>query len=353
MKSMRTLLIIALIVSGLILIKVFFFPSIKKAVSPVKGATKIAVPVAAFVVKPQRFESGLQSTGTIYANAEAELRAEIAGRIISINFKEGGQVSKGDLLIKINDADLNANLRKLIAQFKQANDKLQRQTKLLEIGGISREEFEMNQTEVISIQSDIDYTRAQIAKTEIRAPFSGSIGLRNISEGNYVTANNVIANIQQLTPVKIDFSVPEKYLAFIRKGNKIKFTVDASDKSYEGDIAAIEPMIDPVTRTIKVRAYAPNQDKTLFPGSFAHIAIILNISENSILIPTQSVVPILKGKKVFVSRNGMAEEIVIETGERTTDMVQVLKGLTTGDTVLTTGILQLRKGSPLKFTEIK
>lgn len=353
MKSIRTLFIIALVITALILLKVFLFPSYKNTAAPAKGASKPVVPVAGFVVKPQRFENDLQSTGTIFANEEAELRSEIAGRISAINFKEGGLVDKGDLLIKINDADLNASLRKLNAQLKLANDKLQRQTKLVEIGGISREEFEMNQTEVYSLQSDIDFTKAQIAKTEIRAPFNGSIGLKNISIGNYVNANNVIATIQQLNPVKIDFDVPEKYLAQIRKGDKIKFGVETSGRQHEGEIAATEPMIDAATRSIKVRAYANNDDKSLFPGAFAHVQVVLNFSDNALLIPTQSVVPVLKGKKVFVSRNGLADEVMIETGERTEDQVQVLSGLTAGDTVLTTGILQVRKGSPLKFTEVK
>src|SRR6185295_4813883 len=155
----------------------------------------------------------------------------------------------------INDADLQANLRKLNSQLKLANDKLDRQKKLVELGGVSREEFEMNQTEVSTIQSDIDFTQAQIAKTEIHAPFSGSIGLKNISEGNYVTASTVIATVQQLSPVKIDFAVPEKYLSYIKKGDKIKFSSGESGKDYEAEIAAIEPMIDPSTRSVKIRAY--------------------------------------------------------------------------------------------------
>lgn len=352
MKSPWTLIIIFILILALVLLKIFAFPGNKNQAAPATQRNP-PIPVMGFVVKPQHFENTVLSNGTIYANEEAELRSEIAGKLISINFKEGSTVNKGDLLVKINDADLQATLQKLDAQLKLSSDKLERQTKLLKIGGISQEEYEMTHTEVTNTLSDIAFTKAQIAKTEIRAPFNGSIGLKNISEGNYVSASNVIATIQQLDPVKVDFSVPEKYLAYIRKGDEIKFNVGETGKQYKAAIAAIEPTIDPATRSVKIRAYADNKDKVLYPGAFVHIAIVINISDNSILIPTESVVPILKGKKVFVSRGGVVDEAMIETGERTESRVEVLKGLADGDTVLTTGVLQVRKGSQVQFTSIK
>ena len=353
MKASRTLIIILVVIGGLALLKIAFFPGNKNPAAPAqRGGGGAPLGVSGFVVKPERFENTVQSNGTIFASEEAELRAEVAGKITDIRFKEGGMVKKGDLLVKINDADLQANLGKLNSQLKLANDRLDRQTKLVEIGGISREEYEMSKTEVSNIKSDIDYTRAQIAKTEIHAPFSGSIGLKNISEGNYVNASNVIATIQQLDPVKIDFSVPEKYLAYIQKGDKIKFRMGESGPLHEAEISAIEPTIDPSTRSVKIRAYAENKDKSLYPGAFVHIEVVVSVSENAILIPTESVVPILKGKKVYVSRGGVVDEIKIETGERTEDKVEVVKGLTVGDTVLTTGVLQVKKGSPVKFTDL-
>ncbi|HLG36210.1 MAG TPA: efflux RND transporter periplasmic adaptor subunit [Bacteroidia bacterium] len=352
MKTLRILIVILTGAFALVVLKFFFFPGNKNIPAPAKGFNA-PVSVTGFVVKPQRFENIVQSNGTIYASEEAELRVEIAGKITLIRFKEGGMVNKGDLLVKINDADLQAGMKKLNAQLKLANDKLERQKKLVGIGGISKEEFEINETMASNIESDIDFTRAQIAKTEIHAPFSGSIGLKNISEGNYVNASTVIATIQQLNPVKIDFAVPEKYLAYIKQGDKIKFFSGESGKSYEAEIAAIEPMIDASTRSVKIRAYAANKDKTLYPGAFVHIEIVVNISDNAFLIPTESVVPVLKGKKVFVSRSGIVDEINIETGERTQDKVEVLSGLSAGDTVLTTGVLQVRKGSPVKFTVLK
>jgi membrane fusion protein (multidrug efflux system) len=353
MKVSRPLIIILVIIFGLVLLKILLFPGNKNAAAPGAQQSNPPIPVTGFAVKQQRFENTVQSNGTIYANEEAELRTEIAGKLTSVRFKEGGLVNKGDLLVKINDADLQANLKKLEAQLKLTSDKLDRQEKLLKIGGISQEEYEMSNTDVSNTRSDIDFTKAQIAKTEIHAPFSGSIGLKNISEGNYVSASNVIATIQQLNPVKIDFSVPEKYLAYIQKGDTIKFRVGESDKVYSAEIAAIEPTIDPATRSVKIRAYAENSDHSLYPGAFVHIEIVINFSEHAILIPTESVVPILKGKKVFVGRKGIVDEAMIETGERTEDKVEVLRGLAEGDTVLTTGILQVRKGSPIQFTVVK
>jgi membrane fusion protein (multidrug efflux system) len=244
MKVSRTLTIILVIIAALIFLKIFLFPGNKNSAAPAQRGGNAPIAVTGFVVKPERFENTVQSNGTIYANEEAELRAEVAGKITAIHFKEGSVVNKGDLLVKINDADLQANLKKLNAQLKLASDRLGRQEKLMDIGGISKEEYEMSTTEVSNIQSDMDFTRAQIAKTEIRAPFSGSIGLKNISEGNYVSSSTVIATIQQLSPVKIDFSVPEKYLVYIRNGDTIKFRMGESGKMYEAQIAAIEPTID-------------------------------------------------------------------------------------------------------------
>lgn len=351
MKASRFLLI-GLIIAGLIAVKLIFFPGTKTSKFGGK-ANAAAVPVTGFIVRSQVLESNLNANGTINAYEQTDLRAEISGRIVAILFKDDQPVKKGQLLIQIYNDDLKANLSKSTAVLKQTQDRLKRQEKLLEIGGVSTEEVEETQTEAATQKAEIDYLNFQITKTEIYAPFDGIVGIRDISIGNYVNSSAVIATVYQVNPLKIDFTVPEKYLPYIRKGMKIRFTTDVNKKEYEGEIAAINPMIDPSTRMVRLRAYTSNSDHTLTPGSFAHIQVDFKITENAILIPTQAVIPILKGKKVFVSKGGKAEEKIIETGERTADMIEVTTGLTVGDTVLTTGILQVRKGSDIKFSEVK
>src|ERR1051326_2565676 len=251
MKNFRTLMIAAILIVALVLIKIFFFPSNSNqpAGTQQQGQPQSAI-VNAYVVKPQKLDNKIFSSGTVLANEEVTLVPEIAGKITAINFKEGSKVSKGDLLVKINDADLQAQMKKLQLQEKLAEQNETREKKLLDAGGVSQAEYDAILTQLNSLKADIDLTQAQIAKTEIRAPFSGTIGLKYVSEGSYVnqataaSAAVKIATLQQTDPVKIDFSVPEKYSLAVKKGDSIRFTLQGSDKNFMGEIYAIEPKID-------------------------------------------------------------------------------------------------------------
>lgn len=347
---MKRIIIIITIIALLIILKLLFFSGkedLKQAGK--QGMSKVPLSVQAFVVKPEKMENKLFVTGTMLANEEVELIPEISGKVLNIIFEEGSSVEKGQLLLKINDADLQAQLKKLKAQEDFAKEKESRLKQLMDINGISKEEYETSMNTLQSLQADIEFTLAQIAKTEIHAPFSGLVGLRNVSEGAYVSIGTRIAAIQQLDPLKIDFSIPEKYASLIQKGSVIRFSVEGTIGIFEGKIIAIEPKIDVETRTIKIRAVCPNHENKILPGAFAKIEILLKGSENSMMIPTQALIPELKGYKVFISKNGIAEEVQVITGLRTEKLVQVLEGLSPGDTVLTSGIMQLKNGSAIKI----
>jgi len=251
--------------------------------------------------------------------------------------------------VKINDADLQAQFKKLMSQLDLAKENEARMKKLLNIKGVSIEEYESAVNALNAARADIALVQAQIDKTEIRAPFAGTVGLKYAGEGSYTPVGVKIASIQQLDPVKIDFSVPEKYARQITKGDAVSFTVQSVPDTFEAKILAIEPKVDIATRTVQLRAVCSNKEKKLLPGSFAKITIILKELPNSIMIPTEALIPALKGYKVFVSKNGKAEESAVNVGIRTEKSIEVVRGLEIGDTVITTGIMQLKAGSPIKI----
>lgn len=353
MKKYKTFLIVIVLVAILAFLKVQFLSPVTNSTPSAQPGKLQAIVVTAYVVKPEKLDNRIFVSGSILANEEVLLVPETSGKVISISFKEGSKVAAGDLLVKINDAELQAQLKKLKIQEKLASDNEVREKKLLEANGISQMEYDGVLTHMNSLRADIELVQAQITKTEIRAPFDGTIGLKYVSEGSYVNQTTRIASVQQLDPLKIDFSIPEKYSSLIKINDTLRFSVEANKENYAASVVAIEPKVDVSTRTIQVRAITKNRAGKIFPGSFARIEFSLNRSENAVMIPTEAVIPILKGQKVFVSRINTAEEAIVQTGFRTDEKVQILKGVQQGDTIITTGIMQLKAGSPLKIVSVK
>jgi len=300
------------------------------------------VDVNAVVAVPRMLENAIFSTGNILANEEVEIRAEIPGRIISINFLEGAMVRKGDLLVKINDNELQAELKKLLLDEKLSSDDVFRKEKLIELKAVSQEELDISRSQLGVIQAQIELVRAQLEKTGIYAPFSGRIGLRYASPGGYISSSMLIARMQQTDPVKIEFSVPEKYINGIKTGLEIQFTVAGSDSTFTGLIYAIEPRIDPSTRAFTVRARCPNPGGMITPGAFTKVNIILEKIPDALVLPSDALIPDIRGEKVFVVRNGKATMVYVTTGIRTENEVQVVNGINPMDTVIISGLLQLR-----------
>ena len=349
MKS-KTIIWIVAIIAILVLIKIVLLsPKEEGQGQPgQKGGAGAPSMVTVFVANPQELNNEVFASGTIIANEEVMLVPELAGKIVSININEGSLVNKGELLVKLADSDFQAQFKKLEAQAKLAEERSGRQKQLLAVNGISQEEYDVSMNQLNSLKADMDFTRAQIAKTEIRAPFSGIIGLKYVSEGAYVNSASRIASIQQVNPVKIDFSVPEKYAGVIQKNDVLEFSVLDNKELLKAKVFAVEPKIDINTRSIQIRAIAENASGKLFPGAFTKIKLPLRKIENAIMIPTEAIIPVLKGKKVFVCKNGKAEPVNVETGIRTEAMIQITSGLETGDSVITTGIMQLKAGANVR-----
>lgn len=311
----------------------------------IQRATEVSIEV----MKPQPFENKIWVNGTILSSEQIELRSEISGKVIHIGFEEGRRVNKGDLLIKINDADLQAQLKKAeIKRVLLADDEF-RTKELLSKNLTSQQNYDKALNDLNSQIAEIEYIYAQIAKTEIKAPFDGLVGLRSISEGSYVTPNIPIATLQKIDQVKIDFSISQKYFDVIKAGTQISIRLSGSAKKYLAKVYAIEPKIEQATRTLQVRAISPNNNMELLPGAYVEVEVTLEKLNDVIFVPAHALVPDLEGNKVYLFNSGKAVSKVVETGYRGEKQIQIINGLSAGDTVITSAIIQMRPGLPVQI----
>ncbi|MBI3138678.1 MAG: efflux RND transporter periplasmic adaptor subunit [Sphingobacteriales bacterium] len=316
------------------------------------GAKTPPMRVDAYIVKTESFGESIEVPGNILANEVAEIHPEVSGRIVYLNPAEGKYIGKGTLLAKLYDADLVAQLKKLQVQLALAEKTEERQSQLLKIQGISQQDYDISLLQVNNLRADIGIIQTSIAKTEVRAPFSGQLGLRNISMGAYVSPASVIAIINQTDQLKLDFSIPEKYSGQIKVGQSINFRFEGADQVHKASIIAIESNVTENTRSLTARARVVGRDKALLPGAFAKVQLNFDPDPHSLLIPTQAVIPQARGKKVVLYKNGMASFTDIVTGVRDSSRIQVLEGLKNGDTVVITGLLSVRPDAPIQVGKI-
>ncbi|MEZ4772601.1 MAG: efflux RND transporter periplasmic adaptor subunit [Bacteroidia bacterium] len=353
---MRPLIIILVVIVLLIAGKFLFFASSSTPQSPTSqqrtaSASAGAIPVNIYLAKEEVTDNTVYASGTIVANEEVELKSEVSGRLIKLYFKEGSFVQKGQLIAKLNDDELVAQLKKLDYEEQLAKQIEARQKKLLDINAISKEEYDIAMNQVNTLSADKELLQVQLAKTAIRAPFSGRIGLKNISEGAYITPAVIIAQIIQTNPVKIDFPVPEKYASMIQNGQKVSFSIDGSENIFEATVLAVDPRVDEDLRTLMIRASYNNTNGRLLPGMFVRVTVPLG-SEKSIMVPSEAIVPILKGKKVYLMKEGKATEAIVQTGLRNEKSVQVLDGISVGDSVIVSGLMTVKTNSAVTVKEL-
>jgi len=303
--------------------------------------------VSGFLIFPRQLSDLYNSTGILRPDEQVELAFETSGKIIGINFTEGTRVKKGDLLAKINDKPLQAQLEKLSAQKKLIEEKEFRQKSLLTKDAISQESYDQIVTELQTIQADINLVLARISETELRAPFNGIIGLRYVSEGSYTNPSTKIARLVKISPIKLEFTIPERYADQVKIGYPVSFSVDGSDNTYKAEVYAVDPQIEEKTHSIVIRALYPNKNEELKSGRFASVTLLLSKIENTVAIPTEALIPDMEGEMVYVFRKGKASSARVETGLRTESLIQIVSGLEFGDTLLTSGILQLRHNLPV------
>ncbi|MEM9886041.1 MAG: efflux RND transporter periplasmic adaptor subunit [Bacteroidota bacterium] len=307
--------------------------------------TPRATPVEGLVVENSAVDETINATGSLIANETVEIRPERAGRLVSLNFQESSNVQSGKLLAQIDDSELLAQRSRLMINLDLAKKEVARGDELLQIQGISEEEMDRLQNRVEDINAEVKILDIQIEKSKVHAPFSGVLGLRQISRGAYITPTDVIVDLQQIHPIKLEFDVPERYLTKVRENQPLEFTVVGADETFAAKVYAIGAEISPATRTFKVRATANNRAGLLKPGQFAKVNLVTGTNNKAILVPTDAVVPVLEGKQVFVARNGRAIASKVATGNRMADEIEILDGLMAGDTIITTGLLSLSDGA--------
>lgn len=309
--------------------------------------------VIGYIVKTGSVSEPIQLPGSLLPMEETEIHTEVSGRVVGLYINEGASVNKGSLLIKLFDGDLQAQLKKLEVQLQIAQKTEERNNELLKLNGISQQDYDLSFLQVSNIKADIELMKTNISKTEIRAPFSGKIGFRNISTGAYVTPATIITSIRQVNLLKLQFSVPEKYSAKIKLGQMIGFSTDGSNRKFLAKVYATESTVSETTRGMNVRCYVQQGDASLVAGAFAKVDMDFARNDNAILVPTQAILPQARGKKLILYKDGIAKFVDVQTGIRDSASIEIVSGVTPGDTIVTTGLLGLRPEAKIKLSKVQ
>lgn len=304
------------------------------------------------IAMPQKITESIQVPGTLTASETTEIHPEVSGRLTMLTVREGAYVGRGSVIAKIYDADLQAQLKKLQAQLGIANQTANRLSQLLKIQGISRQDYDMAVLNANNIRADIDIVRTNIARTVVRSPFSGKLGLKEISVGAYVTPSTIITVIRKTSDMRLDFTIPEKYISEAKPGRMVFFTVAGSDIRHAAKIMATESGITENSRSLNIRSSVMGSNPALIPGAFANVTLDFAPNYTALLIPTQSIIPQARGKKVVLYKNGVATFTDVTTGVRDSSNIQILTGIVAGDTIVTTGLMSVKPNAKLTIKNI-
>ncbi len=308
--------------------------------------------VEGFRVEPASISDNIEVPGSLFPAEQTQIRSEINGRVVALNITEGNTVRKGALLVKLFDGDLQAQLKKLEVQLQIAQKTEERQRKLLDISAVSEQEYELTALNTDNLEADIQTTRIAIAKTEIRAPYDGTLGLRNISLGAIISPSDIITTLRQVNVLKLEFAIPEKYAGNLQKGSKVNFKVEAGRGNHTAMVLATENSVDAATRTLRVKALINEPHRELVPGSFATVHLQLGMNNEALMVPTQAIIPQARNKQLIVFKGDSLRFITVETGIRDSSFVQVLSGIAAGDTVITTGIMAIRPDTKINLAKV-
>ena len=309
------------------------------------------VPVRVETLTPAKLEERLNATGSVLANERIEIVSEIAGKIDAILFQEGAPVSAGAVLVRLDTATLEAERDRARFRHERLERQEARQRKLMEDGLLSQEAYDFTVGELNVLSAELQLREALLEKATIRAPFQGIVGLRAVSLGDYVSNDTRVTTLQDIDPVKVEFSVPEAYARDLTTGDTIRFRVQGIEDPFEGEVYAIEPSIDPQTRSLTLRARAANPEGLLLPGAFTEVELAVREVEHALSVPSLAVVPELGGKKVYVLEDGRAEPRAVETGIRTENRVEITRGLEPGEQVIVSNIPRLARGVEVEVIE--
>lgn len=320
--------------------------------APQKAAGQPATIVDVLIATPQTVTSRVEANGTVVSNEYVELHSEVVGRLTYLNVPEGTYIKQGTVIARIYDADLQAQLAKTKVLLDLAQKTEERDAKLLKVNGINQSDYDVALNTVNGYKADLVYTQALIDKTVIKAPFNGVLGLRQVSPGAFLLTTTVIATLQQLDKLKVDFTLPEEYSGLIKKGGTVDVVVDAlREQKEKATIIATEPQVNQNTRNLKVRAVFPGGKVN--PGAFVKVYVSSGSNSKAIMVPTGAIIPDDKNKQVVVVQKGKAAFVNVKTGVRQADFVEIVSGVNPGDSIVVTGVLFARPKAPLKVRSVK
>ncbi|TGE08054.1 efflux RND transporter periplasmic adaptor subunit [Hymenobacter fodinae] len=362
------LIITLAVLAALVFIKMKYFPSQNAEKGGGKGAAGGGkggpggggpggkgggqkLPVQVYVVQATNLADEVAATGSILAEESVVIKSEISGKITHLNIREGQPVRKGQLLLSINADEIQSNLRKQEYNIKLYRDQERRQRTLLDKEYISAQEYEQANNQLLTAQADLQTLRASLAKAYVRSPFDGVLGLTTATVGTYVSPGAEITTLSKVKPVKINFTVPSRFANLVKANDQITITDEASNKKFEAKVYALDPQIDPVSRTQTVRARYANTNNELRPGAFVKVNLQLGESTDALQVPTESVVPEAAGYSVYTVEKGKMVPKKVKIGVRSAKLIQITDGLAVGDTVIRTGILQVKPGDAVRITK--
>lgn len=323
----------------------------QKADPPSRARTNQVTIVDVIVAAPQSITNHIEVNGTVVANEYVELHPEANGRLIYLNVPEGRMIKAGTIIARVNDADLKAQIQKTKVQLELAQKTEERYRQLIAVNGINQSDYDAALNVVNGYKADIEYTQALLDKTVVKAPFDGIVGLRQVSLGAFVSTNTLIATIQQLNKIKIDFTLPEEYGSILKNGGMVEVETDnVSQIRKKATILAIEPQVNQTTRNIKVRAIL--QTGKANPGGFVKVYVDAGEDKNALMVPTNCIIPDDKNKQLVLVRNGKADFVNVQTGLRQSNNVEIVSGVKPGDSVVVTGVLFARPKSELKVRKV-
>jgi membrane fusion protein, multidrug efflux system len=305
--------------------------------------------VEAVPVKTSTLAQGITAVGSLRSDESVVIRPEVAGRIAEILFQEGKPVRKGATLVRFDASVQRAELQQAEANLNLNKNKLDRAIDLQKKGFISSQAKDEAENNFRVAQASYDLASAKLTKLEIKAPFSGTVGLRSVSVGDYIRDGQDIANLEALDPLKVDFRVPEIFLKQVASGQSLQVNLDAfPNQAFEGKVLAINPLLDTNGRSIVIRAVVKNADARLRPGMFARVRLLTSDVQDAMTIPEQALLP--QGEEFYVFRvaDGRASRVKVEIGQRREGVVEILRGIAKEDVIVTAGQLKIRDGAPVK-----
>ena len=309
------------------------------------GFSQMAVSVVAVPVKSDRISFELEALGTTRANESVDITAKVVNQVTAVRFAEGQQVSRGQVLVELDAAQVRADLAAAEAALAESRSQYQRSRELYTTRVLSDQQIEQIEATFKGNEARVASARARVADTVIRAPFAGRVGLRKISVGSLISPGTVITTLDDTSTVKLDFTIPETFLSAVQPGLAIKaLSVAYPDTPFEGKVSSIDTRVDPSTRSVTVRALLPNPQGLLKPGMFLTVRLSRGAID-AVLVPEQALVPEQGNMFVYVVKDGIAAKRKLHLGQRRVGDVQVLDGLAAGELVVTEGTQKLRDGA--------